>query len=350
MNAKTEFFSSSDKVLVQETQLESSNIFVKYLLISLSDSFGSYESIFLLVLTLLAGLGLLLVKIRSGNQSILGSAYFAGVQEKLNAMKTALSQSQSSKIDELALFIGREEGQEFTWYDRQKVRFLGKLPFTPMPGLNKGLIGVGPPEVGKTYSLQKPLLRDAIRQGKTIICLDPKGDLASEMAPFAKSRGYECYFFAPGYPYTHSFNILDFIESVYDSGSSEQIGLSIRENSRAGGTDGKSDPFFDSSGLALVRSVLLLAKDTDKPDLVTAKKLLASPDLVARLREAIAQKKLNAIVADSLEQLVGGKDAERTIACIVATAMLNFDGFTRPEFMGSLLESTIPKKLEGKQI
>ncbi len=282
-------------------------------------------------------------------QGVLANSYFAGRWEKYNAMRTAIAQSSSGKIDELALFIGREEGVNPDRETLKSIILKGDSDIIPLAGLNKSLIGLGPPESGKTYSLQKPLLRDGIRQGKTIICLDPKGDLAKEIAPFARARGYRDFYFYPGGKITDSFNILDFMSSPLDSTNAEQLATSMTKNGWAA-SSGKDDPFFSANGIALLRTVLMLAKSTDKPDLITAKQILTLPNLVERLKTAIENETIHPFIADSAKQFIGGEDAEKMIASIVSTANLSFDGFTRPEFAPSLIESTIPKKLEGKQI
>lgn len=286
---------------------------------------------------------------KNRKQAVLASGYFAGRREKYNAMKTAIEQASSGKIDKLALFVGKEEGVAPDGKTLRQIALTGKSPFLPFAGLNKGLIGLGPPDSGKTHSLQKPLLRDAIRQGKTIICLDPKGDLAREIAPFARSRGYQDYYFNPGGTYTDSFNILEFMESYLDSTIAEQIAISIYENGW-GSSGQKDDPFFRANAIAVLRTVLMLAKASQKPDLITAKQILLLPDLVGRLRYAIENELVHEYISESARLFVSGQDAGKMIASIVTTAALTFDGFTRPEFAPALIETTIPKKLEGKQI
>ena len=188
----------------------------------------SWEVWVCILLIVSSGLASVLAKCRQ--QGVLANAYFAGRTEKFNAMRTAIAQSNNPKIDELALFIGREEDYFPDWKTLSSILISGCASIIPLPGLTKSLIGLGPPESGKTYSLQKPLLRDAIRQGQTIICLDPKGDLAREIAPFARARDYQDFYLNLGGDYSDSFNILQFMESELDSTNAEQLATSMYKN------------------------------------------------------------------------------------------------------------------------
>lgn len=326
------------------------------------DLFGTLNwEVFLFTLLIISS-ALAAVMGKVQQRGVLANSYFAGRLEKFKAMQTAIAQSKSGKIDELALFIGREEGEELNWKTSASILVAGSSKIVPLAGLNKGLIGLGPPESGKTYSLQKPLLRDGIRQNKPIICVDPKGDLTREIAPFARARGYEDYYLnysgnldltegasATVKGYTDSFNLLKFMKSPIDSTGAERLAKSMYANGW-GAVEGKEDPFFTANAIAVLRTVLMLAKSSDKPDLITAKQILNLPDLLERLKAAVANQTIHPLIADSAKLFLSGEAAEKMVASIITTAALTFDGFTRPEFAPCLIETTIPKKFTGKKI
>lgn len=130
----------------------------------------------------------------------------------------------------------------------------------------------------------------------------------------------------------------------------EQMAIAINRNANGGGMS-KTDPFFGPSGDKLARSIFMLTKATEYPDLVMAKRLLSLPDITKRLALLEGKEGVNPFVLDSFQQFLSGEKSEKTIDSIRATASLVFDSFTRPEFMSCLVgESTIPLDFYGKKI
>ncbi len=73
---------------------------------------------------------------------------------------------------------------------------LGKLSDTEIIGIpnnpvaNRNMIVFGPPGVGKSFSIVKPQIVQAIRRGESVVCTDTKGELWGDTAELARAHGY----------------------------------------------------------------------------------------------------------------------------------------------------------------
>ncbi|WP_036488303.1 type IV secretory system conjugative DNA transfer family protein [Myxosarcina sp. GI1] len=287
---------------------------------------------------------LLLGRNRKG---ILANARFSGRQEKLNAIKAVLKQRQKKDLAKTAVFAGEPlDG----WKPQLKVWLTGKLPSLPLPSLNQHLIALGSTGCGKTTTVVNRVIQAAIRDGHPLIVFDPKGELAQINAPYAKAHDYEDYYLAPGKPYTDRFNIVEWMRGHKDSTRAQQIAKTIQANAKTEGA-GKTDDFFSGSGEILLRSILMLTKGSDYPDLLMAKRILGLPDLCDRLQAAYKTDRLNLWIENSFQQFMTGKASSKQIAGVAATAGLIFDNFTQEEFFNAFIgKSTIPMNFTGKKI
>lgn len=302
------------------------------------------ELVVMLVVSLL-GIGLL--KLMGSKQGELADAYFGGRQEMIAAMRSAQTQLKHPKIGQTALYAGINSG--FGTGTQMQTYLTGRMPCLPLPNAQQSLIVCGAPDGGKTYSIFDPAIRSSLLQGFPVIVYDTKGSQLEAHAAFAARLGYEVYVFAPGKKIGGRINPLDFMNDHRDSSMAEQMAISINRNVKI--EVDKSDAFFGPSGDKLVRAILQLAKATEQPDLVTAKRLLNLKKLDKRLENAIATEQLDPWVADSYGQFLQTADSAETVAGVAATAALAFDSFTRPEFMSSFIgKSTIPLDFTGKQI
>jgi type IV secretion system protein VirD4 len=219
-----------------------------------------------------------------------------------------------------------------------------------IPDAQQGIAVCGAPNSGKTYSIIDPVIRDAIVQGFPIVIYDFKGSQLEAHAAYAAARGYQVHVFAPGFPYTGVCNPLDFVRDASDALMAGQLAEVIYKNTRRG-THASENDFFSNAGQKLVEAVILLAKVTEFPDLLMAKKLLNLPGLAKRMRLAAAAGRIPVWTIESFSQLIASEEAEKQVAGIVATAQRTFDKFISKELIPSFVgQTTIPLDLTGPQM
>lgn len=94
---------------------------------------------------------------------------------------------------------------------------LGQLDMTgqrvigihPNPITNKNLIIFGTPGVGKSFSIVRPLIAQAIRRGESVVCTDTKYEVRAETMEMARRYGYTVRFFdLKDLLYSHGLHIL----------------------------------------------------------------------------------------------------------------------------------------------
>jgi type IV secretion system protein VirD4 len=271
----------------------------------------------------------------------------------LAAMK--LTQSKTGKISTGRFGKGAEKGAaKRTLNQQRKQRKANRVAFKAgrlnIPEAQQGIAVCGAPNSGKTYSIIDPVIRDAIGQGVPVVVYDFKGSQLEAHAAYAAAQGYEVHVFAPGFPYTGVCNPLDFVRDASDALMAGQLAEVIYKNTRRGANATEND-FFSNAGQKLVEAVILLAKVTEFPDLLMAKKLLNLPGLPKRVRLAATTGKIPIWTIESFSQLISSEDAEKQVAGIVATAQRTFDKFISKELIPSFVgKTTIPLDLKGKQI
>lgn len=284
----------------------------------------------------------------ANRKGVLAHARFGGRLEKFNALKKAQKQREQGDKAKTSLYLGDKPMEG--WKPQVQTLLTGNPPVLALPDLNRHVIVLGSTGCGKTTTFVNRAIQDAIRQGHPIIIFDPKGELAQINAPLAKAHDYEDYYLAPGQPHTDRFNILEWMRNSRDSTRAQQIATTIQANANPKGV-AKSNDFFGDSGEILIRSVLMLTKASDYPDLLMAKRILALPELCQRIQDSYKSGRISPWIENSFQQFMAGKEAKKTIAGIAATAGLVFDKFTQEEFFNAFIgKSTIPMEFTGKKI
>jgi len=222
-----------------------------------------------------------------------------------------------------------------------------------LPFANEGGSVAGAPGSGKTFSVIDPAIRSALRCGYPIIVYDSKGVQTETHAAYAASLGYHVSIFAPGKPYTGTCNLLDFVKSETDSLMAYQLSYILEKNS-AGAAPGQASSgkdFFERTGVSLVEAVILLAKLTDYPDLLTVGKILNLPLLIDRIKVLRESQTVSDWVIEAFAQLLSSEDAEKQVAGMIVTAQNVFKRFVSKDLLPSFCgETTIPLDLSEKQI
>ena len=310
----------------------------------------------------------------SGSTQSLGKAYWAGKREKINALNTGMAQLQAKKHNEVTLYLGtpkynillKQVQKQASLKEKFKIKFYnfktaniarfrtmcGQEATYLIPSANRGIGIPGSTGAGKSYTASDPLIRSAIDLNIPSFVWDLKCEQLQRHAAYALSKGYEVYIFAPGKPYSDCFNFSDYIRSSSDDVRSGEVAHIINVNAKMHYRDAKGDDYFGPAGDKLIELVLLMCKLDVIPhnDLLQAWAFLSLPDLAKRLSAMIEAEKLNFTQELSALNLSRVALSEKTVASILSTAINLFSSFCKTEFLPNLLTTTIPMKLDGKQI
>lgn len=297
-------------------------------------------------------LGLLVLSVFLKGKGKLTSGRFVGVTEKMKATSLANKQMKNGKCQPTTLWSGTPKywfGQK--WLAPLQV-MLGSLPSVWFPNAERGILVLGAPGSGKTFSVIDRAVESGLQQGASLLLFDKKGDQIKLHAPSAVRYGYDVQVLAPGESYSGVINPLDFLRDPQDSVMAEQIGKVIVQN--AGGGD-KGNEFFQTAGQMLAKGLVQLAKASRYPDLAMVYAFIRLPNFVERIYHSANRPeghplKMDKWIIASFSQLLSSKDAEKTVAGIKATAEMTYSAFIQKELLRCFIgPSTIPVKLVGKQ-
>jgi type IV secretory pathway TraG/TraD family ATPase VirD4 len=308
----------------------------------------------------MAGLSFFGGKGGPGKKNRLATGQWAGGKEKSAARNKARQQLNDRQRNAVTLFIGQPTTLQYlpsavskprkarpTAKGKRVVKVKGDTATTWIPDAQRGVAVMGGPGSGKTFSVIDPALRSVIDQGFPLVLYDFKYPTQSErIAAVAAKAGYEVRVFAPGFPESDICNPLDFIRDADDVDMARQIAIVLNRNFKSGGQS-VEDPFFTNSGDQLIQAILLLAKSTPFPDIITCAKALSSDNLPGRVQNA----DLPTWVESSFGQLISMADSEKTVASVISTASILFSRFMSPSTLSVFCgKTTIPLDMEGKQL
>jgi type IV secretory pathway TraG/TraD family ATPase VirD4 len=265
----------------------------------------------------------------------LATSRFGNGKEKSAARKQALKQIQERKRNAVSLYIGKPTREK----DSRSLY---------LPDLQRGVAVCGGPGSGKTFSVIDPLIRSALDQGLPVALYDFKYPTQSARhAAYAIKLGYTVRVLAPGFPESDVCNPIDFLRSESDAEMARQIATVLNKNFRLM-TQSTEDGFFAAAGDQLTEALLMLAKSTQYPDIMTAQAVLGLTNLGNRVAAA---QGMNSWIRVSFNQLIGVKDAEKTASGIVGSASETFTRFMKEGVLGAFCGRTsIPLDLAGKQL
>lgn len=300
---------------------------------------------------------LLLVSLFLGKKpNRITSGRFANNGDKLQASKKALKQIESvrqGKCQPCTLWSGTPK----YWF-KGKIgaswqTMLGASPTVWFPHAERGILVIGAPGSGKTFSVIDRVLESAYQQGLPVMIYDKKGDQMELHTALATRYGYSVQVFAPGEPYSGVINPLDFMESPQDATMAGEIGQIIIQNT-PGAKNSKGDSFFQQNGAMLAKGLLQLAKSSEYPDLAMVYALARLPQFIQRLEYAVYREdehRLDPWIAATFATFLSSKDAEKTVAGIKATAETTYSAFIQKDLLRAFIgKSTIPLKQKRKQL
>ena len=265
---------------------------------------------------------------RGGGKGKLADGRFTTGGEISKARKVGLKQIREAAHNQVALQFGKD----------------GLV----VPDAQRSTAIIGSSGSGKTDSVMDPSIDSAIEQGMTCLVYDVKGTLMKRHAAYAAAHGYSVYTFAPGFPYTDSLNILDFMAGPDDGAMAAQIARVLNANLRPVGA--KEDAYFGPSGDALLKAIFMMARGSVYNDLLGAWEILSLPDLADRLVTAKHNGAISSWIRAAANGVMSVAGAADTVSGIVGTAVTSFGRLIDPLLLPSILTSTIPLDLPGKQI
>lgn len=295
-----------------------------------------------------------------GNKNKLARAKWATSKEKKAARKTACKQMEKRKFNQVSLYISFEKVNKPHKIGGQ---YLIQIPESSkrlyFNDAQRGVLVVGAPGFGKTYSIINPLLRSTIDQGFPIVLYDFKytsftganteavlGQTA-KIAGYAIERGYEVVILAPGFKESCTANPLDFLKNEKDAAMARQLAIALNKNLKLSSGDNDSNHFFSNAGDLLTQGLFQLAKGTKYPDILMCYAILSLDRLITRIENA----NLNLWTKAAFSQFLSVSQSPETAASIVGTALGLFTRFIIPELLSAFCgETTLPLDLKEREL
>ena len=287
------------------------------------------------------------------------TARFVNNGDKLQATRKAIEQIESVKQGQCqpcTLWSGTPN-----YWLKGKLRgmgaslqtMLGASPTVWFPHAERGILVIGVPGSGKTFSVIDRVLESAYQQGLPVLIYDKKGDQMELHTALATRYGYSVRVFAPGEAYSGVINPVEAMDSPQDATMAGEIGQIIIQNSPLF-KNSKGDSFFQQNGAILAKGLLQLAKSSDYPDLAMVYALARLPQFMQRLEYAVYREdehRLDPWIASTFSTFLSSKDAEKTVAGIKATAQTTYSAFIQKDILKAFIgKSTIPLKQKRKQL
>jgi len=267
------------------------------------------------------------------------NARWADRLDKLNAFKKAQKQLSSKKVNDVCLWCGKFDPNNYNWFWGQiKLLVTGKLPTVFLTDANQSIEVLGRPKSGKTFIIDRiltsaidrriPILLYSYKGGKTgvgsqipFVC----GYAAKQIAKYnklnpKKKRKLKLRFYALGNILSSRINLVKRIRHNKDITTSMNLAIAFHEN--LVDPNARQDGFFGPIGKQVLAALFLLARGTPYPDLAMAFAFLQLPEFAQRLFYAVEQKnpKFEFWSKVAFNQLIQVANAERTSSGIIADA------------------------------
>ena len=310
-------------------------------------------------LLLLACVGILIwlaIKRDPRKNARLSKGRLASKHQIKNGADRTLKQIQAAKRADVGLFVGTPKGSVLR---QSEGKWSIDVAYDPdslyLSDCTSGISVLGGAGSGKSFSALNPLFLSGLMQGIPGIFFDIKYSTHSQEDPaptaliagYARRLNYRVALFAPGNPESLCCNILDFIRHPEDSAMSKQIARVLYLNLNPAALKGGSNPFFIEATSSFLAGVMLLAKKTPYPDLVTCRAItrLPSEELQALVE---SQPTPIRMVFDAVVDVFG---LEETYGSIKSTFANLLSGLLLQDLLPSICgKTTIPLDLDDREI
>jgi type IV secretion system protein VirD4 len=228
---------------------------------------------------------------------------------------------------------------------------LGCPPTTWLADCQRGILALGPPNSGKTYTLIESAVEAAAAQKIPILLYAAKENHQARQYVMALKYGYKPpAIFAPGREEGGVINILDGIRDEQDVNMARVLAKALnramtRDNSGGG------DDFFENAGDSTIRGGLLISKmpevlEQGMGDLGFLYALFSLDNLVGRLEYRRQRGGLSEWILAAIGQVLSLADAEKTLQCILATCNYLFASVIQPSLVQAMTgKSTVSMDL-----
>jgi type IV secretion system protein VirD4 len=218
---------------------------------------------------------------------------------------------------------------------------LGYPPTTWLADCQQGVLALGPPNSGKTYSLIDSALESAYMQGIPTLLYAAKKKHQAMHYVMSQAYGYSPPgIFAPGCEEGGVINIVDGIEGADDVSRARELAKALNRAMTGGKSSNKSD-YFDKAGDNTILGGLLITKhpkvmDMGMSDLGFLYALFSLDNLVERLEYCRNSGVLSEWMLAPLGQILSLKEAQETLQCILSTCNDLFASVIQPSLVQAL--------------
>jgi type IV secretion system protein VirD4 len=228
---------------------------------------------------------------------------------------------------------------------------LGCPPTTWLADCQRGIIALGPPNSGKTYTVVDSCIESAAAQSLPILLYAAKENHQARHFVMALKYGYEPPgIFAPGREEGGVINIVDGIRDADDVNMARVLAKALNR-AMTRDQSGGGNEFFENAGDATIRGGLLICKmpevmEQGMGDLGFLYALFSLDNLVGRLEYRRQRGGLSEWILAAIGQILSLADAEKTLQCILATCNYLFASVIQPSLVQAMTgKSTVSMDL-----
>lgn len=301
------------------------------------------------------------------SKAILAKGAVATDKQRENARLKVIKLIAAQKYNDIGSYLGTPKGTKVIRANGSASIVLGEDHDRVYLEATGGTYFQGLPGGGKSFSALLPQFRSFIdigcgtEMGFPLVFYDIKFSMhskrqpspSSEVAGYAKVRGYRVHVFAPGVKASAipdwarpcTINLLDFVRDAEDVEMARQVVLILLKNLVEGFS--KMSPFFRDACVSGLQGLVLLAKLTDMPDLLTCRQILNHPRLLHIITSPLVSESVR-MVFDTFRKAMA---VAETFSGVESTISNVFSTILMPAIAPSICnKTTIPLDLDGNDL
>ena len=299
--------------------------------------------------------------------NILARGKMATDDHRENARLKVLKLIEAKKHNEVGTYLGTPNGTKLHRANGVASIELGEDRERVYLEATGGTYILGSNGSGKSFGAGLPQVRSMLDQGCgsikgfPVVFYDIKFSThskaepspSSQIAGYAKVRGYRVHILAPGVPVEQipswanvsTLNLLDFVRSHEDVEMARQLVIVLLRN-LVSGFD-KMNPYFRDGCISGLQGLILLSKLTDQPDLMTCRQLLKHPNLL----QIIQHEKVPETVRMVFDNFIDAMGVPETFLGIKTTISNVLGNILMPAVAPSICgKTTMPLDLDGNDL